>query len=140
MSEKKWWQSANLKFSCKKGCTDCCKRTGMVFFGRSDIKRAATHLKMTQTAFIEEYLAEWGSSLVVLTGEPFPCPFLKKDGCGIYKARPRQCSTYPFWPEYLKHPDLWKKESDFCEGMDKGRTFPLNEIKERLKSARRNPV
>ena len=40
------------------------------------------------------------------------CVFLSKEGqCGIYEARPIQCSTYPWWPSLLESEEAWEDEA-----------------------------
>eukprot|EP00879_Flechtneria_rotunda_P005537 GHRR01005830.1.p1 GENE.GHRR01005830.1~~GHRR01005830.1.p1 ORF type:complete len:191 (+),score=58.41 GHRR01005830.1:570-1142(+) len=48
------------------------------------------------------------------------CIFLNEEtnGCGIYGARPTQCSTYPWWPELMPERN-WKAEKVYmCEGLE----------------------
>ncbi len=63
------------------------------------------------------------------------CAFLdKEDRCRIYSVRPRQCRTYPFWPEVLVCRSAWQAEARFCEGIDGGAVVPLARIKRALKA------
>jgi Fe-S-cluster containining protein len=41
------------------------------------------------------------------------CIFLGADSktCGIYKQRPAQCRTYPYWPQLLASPADWAEEA-----------------------------
>ena len=40
------------------------------------------------------------------------CVFLDEKGqCGIYEARPLQCSTYPWWPALLVNKNAWEAEA-----------------------------
>jgi Fe-S-cluster containining protein len=52
-----------------------------------------------------------------------------KDGCTIYSVRPRQCRTFPFWPENLESPQTWKAVQATCHGAGKGRLYKLEEIR-----------
>jgi len=51
----------------------------------------------------------------------------------VYPARPRQCRTFPFWPENLRSPESWNELEEFCGGVDHGRVYPLSEIQSVLK-------
>ena len=54
------------------------------------------------------------------------CIFLEDKLCSIYKVRPVQCATYPWWPE-LMDPAAWQQEGkEVCEGFDHEDADPLN--------------
>lgn len=104
----------------------------------------ANYLGCSEAEFYEQYT-------VMLDGRPslderwnqavkgYDCVFLERDDdgkalCGIYKARPTQCKTWPFWRENLKSPRAWQNASRGCEGMQKGnagegRFFPVENIR-----------
>lgn len=50
-------------------------------------------------------------------------------GCTIYKERPRQCRTFPFWGENLGTRGEWKGLKAFCPGIGTGKLYPLEEIR-----------
>ena len=45
-------------------------------------------------------------------GKDAGCIFLGEDNkaCTVYPARPIQCSTYPFFPRFLRTPESWNSE------------------------------
>jgi Fe-S-cluster containining protein len=49
----------------------------------------------------------------------------------MYKARPSQCRTWPFWPENLKTKRHWEsvKRVTPCPGMDSGKLVPIEQIR-----------
>lgn len=62
------------------------------------------------------------------------CVFLARDGagraaCSIYPVRPAQCRTWPFWPENLATPEDWGRAAKSCPGMDRGRFYPIEQIR-----------
>jgi Fe-S-cluster containining protein len=60
------------------------------------------------------------------------CVFLDEQmRCRIYKVRPLQCRTYPFWPE-LMNPRAWRAEAHRCEGIDRGAVVSLARIRAEL--------
>lgn len=87
-------------FKCAR-CGECCRENGFVFFRRDDIRRAAAHLGMTQAAFSAEYLIKTSDGWAVTVSPRKPCVFLTPKGCAINDAKPVQCSTFPYWKEYL---------------------------------------
>jgi Fe-S-cluster containining protein len=62
----------------------------------------------------------------------YDCAFLRIAGgeakCDIYPARPRQCVSFPFWPEILENKDAWERYSGSCPGMNGGKFFSYDEI------------
>jgi Fe-S-cluster containining protein len=60
------------------------------------------------------------------------CIFLDEQmRCRIYKVRPLQCRTYPFWPE-LMNPKAWRAERNRCEGIGQGGVVPLARVRAEL--------
>ena len=56
------------------------------------------------------------------------CIFLKNKKCDVYKARPTQCRTWPFWPDNMKS-KIWNKEIiNFCPGIGKGKIISKKKI------------
>lgn len=88
-----------FKFECKK-CGQCCREAGWVYFLPDDIKRASAYLSMTKAEFKKKYLTNQGGLCVEVTALK-PCVFLKDEGCIIHEAKPKQCATFPYWPEYV---------------------------------------
>ncbi len=74
-----------------------------------------------------------------MTKHGYDCVFLVRDkdgrgSCGIYEDRPKQCRTWPFWPDNLKSPRAWKQAGSRCPGMTagntgQGRLYPIEEIR-----------
>jgi len=64
--------------------------------------------------------------------ENYDCIFLCEKGCTMYKARPRQCMTYPFWAHVLESEETWNEEAKACPGIGKGRLYTKKEIEEKL--------
>jgi hypothetical protein len=50
--------------------------------------------------------------------------------CKVYKARPRQCRTWPFWDSNLRSPETWAETCRVCPGSGEGRLYQLEEIQE----------
>ena len=76
---------------------------------------------MQTTAFTRKYCQQV-EGLYALKDNPTgkDCIFLKDKKCSVYKGRPVQCRTWPFWPEVMTA-KAWKKEVvAFCPGIGKG--------------------
>ena len=67
----------------------------------------------------EEHLQPDGERLVDGLGNR--CVFLQdgaEAGCGIYRARPRKCREWPFWPELRTDPELARLVLRTCPGIE----------------------
>jgi Fe-S-cluster containining protein len=64
----------------------------------------------------------------------YDCVFLEgnHDRCAIYRSRPHQCRSFPFWPEVLESEWSWKLFSKTCPGMDRGELHGRLEIESYL--------
>lgn len=80
------------KVDCLK-CANCCKTTSPIFRD-VDIRRIASHLRMSESNFIKNYLKIDEDNDYVL--QQSPCHFLMHDNtCMIYEYRPLACREYP---------------------------------------------
>jgi Fe-S-cluster containining protein len=63
------------------------------------------------------------------------CVFLDRDSqpgkalCSIHAVRPRQCRTFPFWPEILASRRAWQKTARLCEGIGRGPLIPADQVR-----------
>ena len=57
-------------------------------------------------------------------------PLPVHDRCVVHAVKPRQCKTYPFWPEILESEQTWKAEGKECPGIGIGRHYGGEEIEE----------
>ena len=74
-------------------CANCCKTMTPVFT-KPDIKRIATHFRMTPKAFFDKWLMREEDTGSVVN-KVQPCQFLVDDKCSIYEVRPRDCAEFP---------------------------------------------
>lgn len=124
------------RFECT-ACGQCCTgdpATHYVEVSATEQERIYRKLGLSARQFRRQYLetAEDGSEGVRLVGDGV-CPFLLPDKrCSIYRVRPDQCRTYPFWPELVFSETSWAEEKCRCEGIGRGPVIPENDIRERL--------
>lgn len=131
------WYSGGLKFSCTQ-CGNCCSGPpGYVWFDGREAQAMADFLKLDVVTFLRRHAhtvnGKW--TLNERTGpNGYDCVFLQRDPsgkamCSIYEVRPRQCRTWPFWPELLRSPAAWQRASERCPGMDRGNFYPVEKIR-----------
>ena len=47
------------------------------------------------------------------------CIYLNEDKtCGVYEAKPDQCSAFPWWNENLENKKSWENTKNICPGID----------------------
>ncbi len=123
------WYRDGLKFECTR-CGDCCAGSpGYVWVDLDEIRRLASHLKITVESFGKSYLrrVEDRISLVEKAGDA--CVFWDSaQGCTVYAARPRQCRTWPFWSENLRSPEAWAATRRVCPGAGEGELYTVGSI------------
>ena len=137
---------SNLPFDCT-GCGNCCKTKGDVLLSPDETRSAASLLDLSVDEFKKRYVAEEEVTVLMsLDPERIPpgetgwtvlrqkeedgsCVFLGEDNmCGVYEARPLQCSTYPFWPRIMASRESWDGEVR-SEGDGKERGGKIEEDK-----------
>jgi hypothetical protein len=123
-----------LPFACTE-CGRCCKTSGDVYLSPEEMEQATQVLNITPESFIDQYVSH---TLAVDDDEQQPwiklkeqpaadscaCIFLDEttNHCRIYEARPAQCRTYPFWPQFMVSVAAWDSEA---RRMDDDTTSPL---------------
>ena len=130
----KHWYQEGLRFECTE-CGNCCSGpSGTVWFDLDEARDMAAALSITIEAFYEQH-AECINGRWTLreqkTADGFDCVFLDRDSkpgsalCRVYRQRPAQCRTWPFWGTNLRSRSSWefaRKETP-CPGMDQGKVY-----------------
>ena len=129
------WYKEGLNFSCTE-CGQCCTGSpGYVWIDADEIAAMAKTLKISEEEFVKKYTRRIGNNLSLLeNNKTYDCVFLKERRCMVYKARPKQCRTFPWWPENLSSPEAWKEAAKRCEGINHkdASVVPLKVIEEQL--------
>jgi len=125
------WYRDGLRFECNR-CGRCCRgEPGYVWVSLREISEMAVLLRMTIDGFCSKYVRRVDDSYSLVEKPNGDCVFYE-DGCKVYAARPVQCRTFPFWPEYLTSEKSWRRAMARCPGVGKGRLHSAAEIDEAL--------
>ena len=134
MSQK--FYENGLRFECQQCSHCCCDEPGFVYLSRDDLDRLLSLMNLPENDFIEKYCRfvpfyDGSEVLCLQEKKNYDCIFQQKpEGCLVYKARPVQCSTYPFWSFILKNAEAWNNEGKECPGINKGQIHKKEEIEE----------
>jgi Fe-S-cluster containining protein len=119
-----------MRFTCQRGCTNCCDQEGFVYLSEDDIKSAAKFVRMSRAAFEKKYIYRTRHQRRFRKPPEKQCVFLEGGGCSIHPAKPTQCRTFPFWPEMVESRAAWKSTARFCPGIGKGELIQIGEAME----------
>jgi Fe-S-cluster containining protein len=125
-----------LRFTCQRGCINCCDQQGFVYLTEADVARAAKFVGMKQSAFEKRYLYRTAHKRRFRKPPDKQCPFLEEHGCSIHPAKPTQCRTFPFWPELVESPREWARTGKYCPGIGKGPLIQIGTAMERAEEQR----
>ena len=115
----------SLRFTCQRGCINCCDQSGFVYLTETDLKRAAQFVGMSVKSFEKKYVYRTRHQMRFRKPPDKQCPFLAGHGCSIHPGKPTQCRTFPFWPELVESRREWNRTAKYCPGIGKG---PLIQI------------
>lgn len=138
-SQSVFW-AKGLRFKCI-SCGRCCRHEpGYVFLSPQDLRGLSRHLDLDEKTFTETFCREVNiggvKRLSLNETDVNDCVFWK-NGCSVYRARPLQCRTYPFWSGILASEDEWIRESGVCPGIGIGPLHSKRRIASDLKRRER---
>lgn len=115
------WYRQGLRFQCQ-GCGACCRGPGgYVWITVPEAEAMAGALGQTFEEFAARMLRQTTSGLALVDDPSGNCPLLGEDGrCRVYRQRPTQCRTWPWWEENLISEKRWDAAASRCPGMNKG--------------------
>ncbi|HEY5682210.1 MAG TPA: YkgJ family cysteine cluster protein [Sulfuricaulis sp.] len=124
------------RFACT-GCGECCTGRGsyVIEISRTEQRHLQRFLGITWAWLRRHYVFRFDDETERIRMHPNgDCVFLDQDRrCRIYAVRPRQCRTYPIWPE-LASWRAWHAEARRCEGIGQGPVIPLVRMDQGRKS------
>ena len=137
MSEAPWYGDG-LRFQCT-GCGQCCSgEPGYVWVTGGEIAALADSLAITVADFEASFVRAVGrrKSLIELPGGD--CVFLNPQTrrCTLYRVRPAQCRTWPFWESNIRSARAWDAICRACPGSGRGRLVARDEVERRASELR----
>ena len=127
--------SKGIRFECQGSANCCVSRSsyGYVYLSKKDINRLSKFLKLSIIDFLEVYCKKTnGLTHLKEIKKNGDCLFLEKKKCTIYKGRPSQCRTWPFWKENI-NAKIWNQDiATFCPGIGKGKLVKKNTITKKI--------
>jgi uncharacterized protein len=131
-----------LRFECTR-CNACCRyEPGYVFLSDRDIARLLVATGLDRDAFIEKYcrVVEIGAARMLSLKEKdnYDCIFWD-NGCTVYRHRPLQCRSFPFWSANLESREAWNEMSRSCPGANRGKLHARDDIEKWLDARREDP-
>ena len=125
-----------IKFKCQ-GSSNCCVSRGsygFVFLSKKDLKKLAKFFAIPIKKFELEYCQKTNDfTHLKEINKNGNCIFLDNKRCSVYKSRPTQCRTWPFWANNMNS-KTWNKEViNFCPGIGKGKIINRKSIEKLLK-------
>ena len=123
-------------------CGNCCSGPGegYIWVTRREIELIAGFLKISVDELRRKYLKRVGFRTTIVEDRfTKDCIFLRvtEQGreCEIYRVRPNQCRTWPFWVSNLTSANAWNEAVKKCGGVNRGRYYSFEEI-EKIKNSK----
>jgi len=135
MKEK--WYKSGLRFKCTE-CGGCCTgEPGVVWISDEEIEALAGYLEIsveqTKSHYLRRVDGRW--ALRERPANNWDCVFLDGKRCTVYPVRPKQCRTFPWWPQNLESEKSWRETARQCEGInDDAPLISIGEIEANLES------
>jgi len=134
------WYDKGLFFKCIQ-CGKCCTGfPGFIWILKDEIKTISSFLHIKESKFFKKYTKIICNKISLKEILPsYDCIFLKNKKCSIYKVRPLQCKTSPFWPQNMISKKAWEDNIEkHCPGAkNKTSKISKNKIEEILKKSKR---
>lgn len=124
------WYHEGLQFECTQ-CGQCCSgEPGYVWVDQDEIDAMANEMGLSVKKFENQFIRKVGTQKSLKEYPDGDCILLEPERrtCLVYRARPTQCRTWPFWDSTVKSKETWKETCEECPGAGKGRLYSFEEI------------
>ena len=128
------WYADGLAFACTQ-CGDCCTGApGFVWITDEELDALAAFLGQPLAEVRDRHTRTARGRRTIRERANGDCVFYDRaKGCTVYRVRPAQCRTWPFWDSNVETPEDWEKTAEACPGCNKGDVIPVEEISRRLR-------
>jgi len=131
-----FYKQTEIRFGCT-GCGRCClghADENVIELISGEAKKISQYLSMDLNDFMKKYSVKLENHDDGIAFSPQGCcVFLQENNrCAIYAVRPRQCQTYPYWPEIMSSESAWNAEAGRCEGINAGEIISTERIDKQL--------
>jgi len=110
-------------FECHR-CGHCCSGgSGFVWIEEAEVGALAGAMEVEESVFRERYVRtvpdpRTGALRLSLREEGGRCALLAgTNHCSVYKARPKHCSQFPYWPSVLEDAEAFEVARSTCPGV-----------------------
>lgn len=115
----------NFSFSCQ-NCGSCCRgEEGLVLLFEPDIKKILKNLKISFETFKQNFTKNYFTFLSLKEKDNKDCIFWEENenfkGCKIYRFKPYQCDSFPFWISVFLSKNSFENYKKKCPGFFKGK-------------------
>ena len=129
------WYHQGIRFACR-SCGSCCRgEPGVVWVAPDEVELMSRHLGISRKDFRARYLRRIGFRVSLVERPDGDC-ILYHNGCSVYPVRPRQCRTFPFWPDAMRSPEWFKRALRDCPGAGSGKLYSRSEIESIIREGR----
>lgn len=129
------WYKDGLKFRCT-GCGQCCTgEPGYVWVDDSEIRNLAAAVGVDVPEFLSRFVRLVGEETSLIEFPNGDCVFFDNEArsCKVYRHRPRQCRTWPFWESNIATPKAWDETCDDCPGAGDGPLVSRDQIEAKVR-------
>jgi hypothetical protein len=132
-AEQPWYRDG-LRFTCTQ-CGKCCTGDpGYVWVTEDEVRKLAAFRGEPLHEFVALHTRKARGKVTLREKANGDCVFYDQQrGCTVYRVRPRQCRTWPFWESNLESPEQWERTEAVCPGSGVGELIPVEEIVKRMK-------
>ncbi|MCX8058484.1 MAG: YkgJ family cysteine cluster protein [Spirochaetes bacterium] len=114
----------SFSFECQ-NCGLCCRgEEGLVILFKNDLRKILKNLKISEDFFKKNYTKNYFTFLSLKEKPNYDCIFWDENynfkGCKIYRFKPYQCDSFPFWVSVFLSKNSFINYNKKCKGFFKG--------------------